>query len=116
MIPPIGHQGKPLGLGLYPRGHTRRKVRPRRVFAPAHLQRVCLKIRSAWANTNQNQYAVTTIRMVEKTNFEKRSCVIGGNSKMDWLQENKAAERNMIARRLRHARSGCEGQYPVRYA
>jgi len=27
-------------------------------------------------------------------------------------EENKAAERNMIARRLRHARSGW-GQYPV---
>jgi hypothetical protein len=35
-----------------------------------------LNIWSAWANMNQTQYAVTTIMMVEKTNFAKRSCVI----------------------------------------
>jgi hypothetical protein len=60
MIPPIGHQGKPHGLGVLSVGIQGARYRP--------------------------------------------------------VEKNKAAERNMIARRLRQARSGCERQYPARYA
>jgi hypothetical protein len=35
-----------------------------------------LTIWRAWTNKNQSQYAVTAIRRTEKTNREKRSCVM----------------------------------------
>ena len=61
------------------RGTDRLRLRaPARPRCPVSQ---CLKIRSAWVNKNQSQYAVTTIKIAEKTNLESRSCVIGGNSK-----------------------------------
>ena len=89
------------------RGTDRLRLRaPARPRCPVSQ---CLKIRSAWVNKNQSQYAVTTIKIAEKTNLESRSCVIGGNSKC--LAAIKKQSRR-ADRRHRHARSGW-GQYPV---
>jgi hypothetical protein len=65
-----------------------------------------LKIRSAWVNKNQSQYAVTTIKIAEKTNLESRSCIIGGNSKCLAAIKKQGRRAEYDAGGLCHAGSG----------
>jgi hypothetical protein len=66
--------------------------RGRRRFRTTYLQ--CLKTRSAWADRNHSQYAVTATKMIEKTNFEKRSCVIGAETREAVEEQSRRAEYN----------------------
>jgi hypothetical protein len=97
------------------RGTDRLRLRaPARPRCPVSQ---CLKIRSAWVNKNQSQYAVTTIKIAEKLKRLIWRVVPASSAETQNVLpqlRNKAAERSMIARRLRHAGSGWGRQYPVR--